>query len=782
MPPKPIAALLFAGALGLSSMARGDDASKAKPKVNYQDHVAAIFASRCNSCHNADKAKGGLALETFGTTIQGGGSGKVVEAGDLAASHLWGVVSHDEEPKMPPNGPKIPDAELDLIKLWIEGGALETSGSVAMIKERLKFEFKLDPSAMGKPVGPPAMPEAVSTEPYVLSPRANAIMALASSPWAPLVAVAGHKQVLLYQAAKRRLVGVLPFPEGSIHVLKFSRNGALLLAGGGRGGQSGLAVVFDVKTGRRVFEIGKEFDAVLAADISPDHGQVAIGGPSKVVRVYGTADGQLQFEMKKHTEWVTALEFSPDGVLLASGDRNSGLIVWEAQTGREYFELRGHTLAISDVSWRLDSNVLASASEDGSVRLWEMENGGQIKNWAAHGGGVASARFSKDGRLATSGRDRMVRLWDQDGGKLKDYEPFGDLALRAEFADDDAQVVAGDWSGEVRAFDAKEGKRLGNLAANPEPIARRLDRARAQADAARAAGEAAARELGPLRAAVAGRSADLARARQAEADVQAEAGRKADALGLAEKGDASALAAEFVATEASRQAQAALDKAKAELTAAERAITRSIGDEKAARDALAASKASIDKALEDRSGQDQAVASAVEALKAAADRQSADRAASNLAQALARSAELTVEVGSNGRKVVEALAARDRSVAARESAPGRLDAANARARAAGEALASALALKDRAGADRGRAAAAMGEARAAAQPARTALEPRKADLANATAALASAEKALAEKRGPAEALASKAAELRAEVDALAAEQEFAANASAASAR
>ena len=53
---------------------------------------------------------------------------------------------------------------------------------------------------------------------------------------------------------------------------------------GGRGGQSGLAVAFNVKTGQRVFEVGKEYDAVLAADISPDHGQVALGGPSKVVR------------------------------------------------------------------------------------------------------------------------------------------------------------------------------------------------------------------------------------------------------------------------------------------------------------------------------------------------------------------------------------------------------------------------------------------------------------------------------------------------------------------
>ena len=196
------------------------------------------------------------------------------------------------------------------------------------------------------------MPENLSTEPFVPQARPGAVVAMAASPWAPLVAVGGHKQVLLYRTTDNHLVGVLPFPEGTIHVLRFSRNGDLLLVGGGRGGQSGLAVAFNVKTGQRVFEVGKEYDAVLAADISPDHGQVALGGPSKVVRVYNTADGTLMFEMKKHTEWITAVEFSPDGVLLATGDRNNGLVIWEAQTGREYFDLRGHTAAITDVSWR----------------------------------------------------------------------------------------------------------------------------------------------------------------------------------------------------------------------------------------------------------------------------------------------------------------------------------------------------------------------------------------------------------------------------------------------
>src|SRR5262249_7765618 len=381
--------------LGVVSHSLAADPPKAK--VTFQENVSQVLRSRCGTCHNPHKQKGGLNLDNYGAAMQGGSSGKVIEPGDPDSSQLFLSVSHREEPKMPPNSAKIPDAEIELIRKWIEGGALENSGSVATAKAKPKFEYKLDPASLGKPSGTPAMPEKLSTEPFVPQAKPSAVVAMAASPWSPLVAVAGHRQVLLYRTTDSHLVGVLPFPEGLIYVLKFSRNGDLLLAGGGRGGQSGLTVAWDVKKGNRVFEVGKEYDIVLAADISPDHGQVALGGPSKVVRVYNTADSSLAFEMRKHTEWITAAEFSPDGVLLATGDRNNGLVVWESQTGREFHDLRGHATSVTDVSWRLDSNVLASSSEDGTVRLWEMENGGNIKTINAHGSGVESVRFVKDG-------------------------------------------------------------------------------------------------------------------------------------------------------------------------------------------------------------------------------------------------------------------------------------------------------------------------------------------------------------------------------------------------
>ena len=157
-------------------------------------------------------------------------------------------------------------------------------------------------------------------------------------------------------------------------------------------------------------------------------------------------------------------------MLLATGDRNGGLFVWEAPTGREYFALRGHTATITDVSWRDDSNVLASASEDTTIKLWEMENGGKIKNWGAHGGGAQSVQFAHDGRLVSTGRDRVTKLWDQNGAVQKQFEALPDIGLRAVVTHDNAKVVRRRL---VRALEGLDGGgREGSGDGGQQPAAR----------------------------------------------------------------------------------------------------------------------------------------------------------------------------------------------------------------------------------------------------------------------------------------------------------------------
>jgi hypothetical protein len=473
--------------------------------------------------------------------------------------------------------------------------------------------------------------------------------------------------------------------------------------------------------------------------------------------------------MKKHTEWITALEFSPDGVLLATGDRNNGLVIWEAQTGREFFDLRGHTAAITDVSWRLDSNVVASSAEDGSVRLWEMENGNQIKSWGAHPGGVASARFAKDGRVVTTGRDRFARIWDQNGGKQKEFEPFGDLALRAVFADDDTKVVAGDWSGEVRVIDGKEGKKVANLLANPAPIATRLEQALALAQAARVLADNASKELAPLQAAVNDKASLTSKAQQAHAQAREDARHKLEAVASAEKLDAEKAKLQAAVAEAFKAAQVAAEKANAEKLAAEKAIGETTLAEKAASEAIAGARATLEKSFNEKVAHDQAFASAVEALKSSTTKAAADQAGASLSQAVARSVELTAAVANAGKNQVEALIAWDRALAAKAAAPGLLAASTEKARAAVEAIKPAQAALDRANAARAEVAKALADSRNAQQAANGVADARKRDLDASNAAKVAAEKALANKRPAVEALVAKADDLKAEVESLSAE-------------
>jgi WD40 repeat protein len=427
---------------------------------------------------------------------------------------------------MPPKSPPLPKETLDVVRAWIAGGALENAGSIAKVNKP-KVDITLSSVTKGRPEGPPPMPEKpLSLEPIVRAARTTAVTALANNPWSPLVAVAGQKQVLLYNGDTLDPVGVLAVPGRHAHVLKFSRNGSLLLAAGGRGGKSGRASSGVSKTGERIFEVGDESDAVLAADISADQTQSAVGGPSKVIRVYSTRDGSLLREIKKHTDWIYSLEYSPDGVLLATGDRNGGLFVWEAYTGREYFSLRGHTAAVTGVSWRADSNVVASCSEDSTIRLWEMENGGQVRNWGAHGGGALSVRYGHDGRLVSAGRDRVVKVWDGNGAQQRAFEAYPDVALRATFTHDGNRVIAGDWTGSVRVFATADGKPLGNLSTNPPSVAERLDAVTKDVAAKEAAHQQLVAAAKASQDAATKTAADLAAAQQAVTTTAAAARRR----------------------------------------------------------------------------------------------------------------------------------------------------------------------------------------------------------------------------------------------------------------
>lgn len=442
----------------------------AAEKITYDDNVKPVLVQRCGSCHNGQKKEGALDVTNYLALMEGGGSGAVIEPLDASASYLYQLVTHQESPEMPPSGTKIPDPEIQLLASWINMGALENKGSQAA-KPKPKLDMSLAENPTARPEVVPT-PLRIPLEP-VIKPERPSVLALATSPWAPVVAVSTPRQILLYNSQSLELAGVLPMPEGGAHSLKFSRNGQLLVAGGGKDGALGRAFIFNARTGERITTVGDELESVLAADISPNQEYVAIGGPNKLVKLFYT-DGTLIAEIKKHTDWVTALEFSPDGLYLATGDRNGGVHVWDAETGNPVADLRGHTGLISQISWRPDSKFLATSSEDTAIKVWQVEEWKQVGSWGAHGGGVTGMEFRRDGHIVSTGRDKVAKLWEQGGKMVTQYAGLPDVAVAVTHCDETDRVFAADWTGQLKVWNGPDAAHLADLPANPPRLAERL--------------------------------------------------------------------------------------------------------------------------------------------------------------------------------------------------------------------------------------------------------------------------------------------------------------------
>lgn len=119
----------------------------------YKDVVHQVFEQNCNSCHNPDKKKGELTMETYEGLLKGGDTGYSIAPGDRDDSELYFRITlpHDAEDFMPTDGkPPLGDIEVELVGWWIDQGAdpEKTVGSYADIPPPIFAYFKKTFEAM----------------------------------------------------------------------------------------------------------------------------------------------------------------------------------------------------------------------------------------------------------------------------------------------------------------------------------------------------------------------------------------------------------------------------------------------------------------------------------------------------------------------------------------------------------------------------------------------------------------------------------------------------------
>lgn len=93
--------------------------------VAYDDVIAPIIRTRCQSCHNPDRREGELLLTSFEQVMEGGESGSVIVEHHAEESELYKrlLLPEKHENRMPPRGRRqLTHDQIRLIAWWIDNG------------------------------------------------------------------------------------------------------------------------------------------------------------------------------------------------------------------------------------------------------------------------------------------------------------------------------------------------------------------------------------------------------------------------------------------------------------------------------------------------------------------------------------------------------------------------------------------------------------------------------------------------------------------------------------
>ncbi|MDR3647381.1 MAG: hypothetical protein P4L22_07595 [Candidatus Babeliales bacterium] len=158
--------------------------------------------------------------------------------------------------------------------------------------------------------------------------------------------------------------------EGIITSVKISPNNKLLASGSG----DGSIKIWDIHTGKFIYELKKEDHFVRSISWSPDSSMLAILYRNRKLIIFDVNDSRLLDEKSFQTGLPTIVSWSPDGSRIAVGAENK-IIIYAFNAGCSL--LMGQEVVLKD-----KNNTTTSLIWISDTKLLSVGNNGKATSWS----------------------------------------------------------------------------------------------------------------------------------------------------------------------------------------------------------------------------------------------------------------------------------------------------------------------------------------------------------------------------------------------------------------
>lgn len=223
----------------------------------------------------------------------------------------------------------------------------------------------------------------------------------------------------------------------------------------------GETAIWEVETGCLLRVLRGHRHLVRQVVYSRDGRRLITGSYDGTVRIWDPESGQELRVLARSQNTVEALDLSPDGRRIVVADGEVARI-YNLATGQSEHTLRGHSGPVWGVSFTPDGGRLATTGKDRTLRMWDARSGQSLACWNLRGGCITFA-FSPDGRrvalrvtqgLFFASDTPTMEVWDvQTGRQILAFRGFIEIGNIAGFSPDGRRLVTDWWDSKVRQWE-----------------------------------------------------------------------------------------------------------------------------------------------------------------------------------------------------------------------------------------------------------------------------------------------------------------------------------------